>query len=95
MIESKYRIGIFATIFAIIFTTLVNIWKKYSVLWLSLEVITLPLIYYIGYEILMNKQKEDLDRDFEELAEEFDSLSETAQELREENKTLKRKLRKN
>ncbi len=81
MIETKYRIGIFATIFAIIFTTLINIWKNYSVLWLSLEVITLPIIYYIGYEMLMSRQKEELDREFDELSEELDSISELANDL--------------
>lgn len=57
--KPTHRLILFATIFAIIFTTMVYLTPKYKGLWFSLEVIVLPLIYYVGYEMLMDKQKEE------------------------------------
>lgn len=94
MIETKYRIGLFATIFAIVFTTLIHIWEKYATLWLSLEVIILPLIYYIGYELLMSDQKEELEKELDIFIDEIEGLEDYAVSLEKENSNLKEKLRK-
>ncbi len=55
--KSKLQLILFATSFAIVFTGLIYIVPKYDKLWLSLEVIILPIIYSIGYEALMEKQR--------------------------------------
>lgn len=80
----KYWIGLFATSYAIVFTMLVYLMSNYDKLWLSLEVIVLPIIYYMGYEILMDKQKKDFDNTLEEMYN-------YASELEKENARLKKR----
>jgi len=53
---NRYRLIIIATIVAVYFTSLVYLLPNYRTLWFSLEFIILPIIYIIGYEILMGKQ---------------------------------------
>lgn len=60
--DKKIELTIMATSTAIFFAILVEVWSKYSKLLLSIEVIVLPVVYYVGYEILMKQQKKDFDR---------------------------------
>lgn len=53
---------VLATSFAIAFVVLTYLMPNYAMMWLSIEVIVLPVIYYAGYEILMEKQKDDFER---------------------------------
>jgi len=57
--DKKIELTIMATSVAIFFAILVEVWSKYSKLLLSIEVIVLPVVYYVGYEILMKQQKKD------------------------------------
>jgi len=50
-------LALYATSFAIVFTTLIFLNPKYSQLWFSLEIIVLPLIYTIGYQIILKREK--------------------------------------
>ena len=59
--NKKYEIALFATLFAIIFTVLSYIDVKRAAMWLSLEVVILPFLYVVGYEMLMDKQKQQLE----------------------------------
>ena len=59
--DKKIELTLMATSFAIFFAILIEVWSKYSKLLLSIEVIVLPVVYYVGYEILMKKQKKDFD----------------------------------
>jgi hypothetical protein len=102
--ELKYRLFLFATTFAILFTTFVYIIPKYKMLWLSLEVIILPLIYYVGYEMMMDNQKGKFEEniDFisnkvidlkEKFEESIDFISSKMIDLDNENRELKLKLK--
>ncbi|MBI4453746.1 hypothetical protein HY636_03825 [Candidatus Woesearchaeota archaeon] len=84
---TRYWIAIYATIFAIIFTALTYIMPNYAIMWLSIEVIVLPLIYYIGYEVLMNKQKANFEKS-------INKISNNSITLEKENKLLKEELKK-
>ena len=53
---NRYTLIIIATIVAVFFTSLVYILPKYSTLWFTLEFIILPIVYIVGYELLMEKQ---------------------------------------
>ncbi|MEK6809157.1 MAG: hypothetical protein AABY40_00625 [Nanoarchaeota archaeon] len=59
--KKKYELSLFATVFAIIFTVLTYIDSERTAMWLSLELIILPFIYVVGYEMLMDKQKQWLE----------------------------------
>lgn len=59
--NKKYEIALFATLFAIVFTVLSYIDVKRAAMWLSLEVIILPFLYVVGYEMLMDRQKRELE----------------------------------
>ena len=84
--DFKYKIFLFATTFAIVFTMLIYLIPKYKMLWFSLEVIILPLIYYVGYEMMMDQQKEEFERS-------VDFISSKIIDLDDENKGLKLKLK--
>jgi len=58
--KRNYELSLFATIFAIVFTVLSFMDTKRALMWLSLELIVLPFIYVVGYEMLMGKQRKDL-----------------------------------
>jgi len=87
MLGYRHKIILIATIFAICLTSLVYIIPKYSVLWLTLEVIILPVIYMVGYENLMNEQEKLFDEDTTELID-------TVESLEKENFRLKEKMKK-
>lgn len=58
--RKNYELSLFATIFAIVFTVLSYVDTVRSMMWLSLELIILPFIYVVGYEMLMDKQRREL-----------------------------------
>jgi len=88
MISRKTELVLMVAIFAIIFTTCVYVFpSKYAHLWLSLEVITIPTLYLVGYELLMHKQK----RVFEE---ETSLLNEVVEKQYKEIIRLKMRLKK-
>ena len=82
---SKYALVLFATIFAIVFTTLSYIMPNYSLLWLSLEVIILPVVYYLGYELIMDKQRAAFQRS-------IDAIRDYSAAMAAENTILKEKV---
>lgn len=55
--KAKYEITIFATILSIVFIVLVQLLPTYSSLLLNLEVIILPVVYILGYKIMMEKER--------------------------------------
>jgi len=71
---NRYRLIILATIVAIFFTSLVYLIPNYSNLWFSLEFIILPIVYIIGYEILMEKQKQEEDNEKNRIYQELNEL---------------------
>lgn len=60
LMSKKYEIALFATMFAVVFTVLSYIDVKRAAMWLSIEVIILPFLYVVGYEMLMDKQRREL-----------------------------------
>ncbi len=83
---NRYRLIILATIVAIFFTSLVYLIPNYSNLWFSLEFIILPIVYVIGYEILMEKQKQEEDNEKNRIYRELNNLENRY--LRLKNKKL-------
>ena len=58
MISKKTELILLVTIFAIILTVCVYIFPtKYALMWLSLEVIIIPTLYLVSYELLMHRQR--------------------------------------
>ena len=83
---NRYTLIIIATIVAVFFTSLVYLLPNYSTLWFSLEFIILPIIYIIGYEILMEKQKQEDNNEKNRIYQELNNLENRY--LRLKNKKL-------
>ena len=87
MIRAKTDLVLFVTIFAIIFTSLVYIFPpKYVQLWLSLEIIIIPTLYLVGYELLLEKQKKMFE-------EKINLIEQRSKDLEHKNTELKLKLK--
>ena len=80
--KDKYEITIFTTTLSILFVVMMQFAPNYSNLLLNLEVISLPVIYILGYEIMMEKQR------FKYI-QFFISLENKIQSLNKKNKKLK------
>ena len=89
MNKDKLILYIFGLSYAILLGSFVYIFPDYKELWLFLEVITLPSIYMIGYEILMSKEQKQRKGYYEDIRSKIDQLGEKAIKLEEENKLLK------
>ncbi len=63
MDNKKQNLYLFGLVYAIFLGSLIYIIPEYKDLWLVLEVIVLPNIYMIGYEILIQREKEKSQRD--------------------------------
>jgi len=83
---NRYRLIIIATIVAVFFTSLVYLLPNYSTLWFSLEFIILPIVYIIGYEILMEKQKQIDEEEKNKINEKLNKLEIEYIKLKEKNK---------
>ncbi|KKM76383.1 hypothetical protein LCGC14_1380700 [marine sediment metagenome] len=88
---TKYWIVIFATSLAVIFTALIHLMPDHAMMWLYIEVIVLPIIYYIGYEVLMEKQKESFERDADKMIEKAIAVRDYAISVEKETAKLKYK----
>lgn len=66
---NRYKLIIIATIIAVYFTSLVYLIPAYRTLWFSLEFIILPIIYIIGYEILMERQEKFHKKEINKISE--------------------------
>jgi len=82
--KERFELMLFAGILTIILTTCVYIFSSYDRMWLNLEVIIIPLVYIIGYEILMEKQVRYAKTDYDELNEEINILKRKAFALEKE-----------
>ncbi len=87
MISQKTELTLIVTIFAIFLTTLVYLIPAYAPLWLSLEVIIIPTFYLVGYELILEKQRKDFERD-------SSLIQEHAEKLEKENYRLRLRLQK-
>tara|TARA_Y100000310_G_C20663807_1_gene806319 strand:- start:2099 stop:2365 length:267 start_codon:yes stop_codon:yes gene_type:complete len=75
MISKKTELIMVVTIFAIILTACVYIFpSKYALLWLSLEVIIIPTLYLVGYELLIHKQRKNFERDISLIVSKVEKL---------------------
>jgi len=81
--KSKYALILFATSFAIVLTTLTYVDTTYKELWLALEIIILPIIYIIGYEMLMDNQRKSFLKTFQHLKRKLTRIDKQKQELDE------------
>ncbi len=82
MHQDKLTLLLMGLISSIILGSLVYILKDYRELFLFLQVIILPAIYSIGYEILMEKQKENFEHKYNRLQEKVSKIKEKRDYLR-------------
>ena len=87
MFNKKYFLIVMALVYSISLGSLVYIWYDYKQLFIFLQIITLPAIYYVGYEILMEKQKNIFDKSFNE-------ISQIVEQERNKNKENEEKIKK-
>ena len=59
MFKKKLQLMLLSITFSISLGSLVYIWPKYAELFIFLQIITLPAIYLVGYEILLEEQKKN------------------------------------
>lgn len=52
-----------ALAYSMLIGSLVYVWNEYKDVWVFLQIVGLPAIYYVGYEILMDKEKEGMNRE--------------------------------
>ena len=88
--NKKYEVALFATIFAIVFTVLSYIDIKRAAMWLSIEVIILPFLYVVGYEMLMDKQKKQLEEKMNKTLLNLNVLEKQNLELKHKLNTIKK-----
>ena len=87
MIRAKTDLVLFVTVFAVVFTSLTYIFpSRYVQLWLSLEIIIIPTLYLIGYELLLEKQKKMFE-------EKINLIEQRSKDLEHKNTELKLKLK--
>lgn len=63
MNKDKLTLICIALAYSMFIGSLVYIWEEYKELWVFLQIVALPAIYYIGYEILMDKQKTEMEKE--------------------------------
>lgn len=86
---SKNGIVLYATSFAILLTMMTYVLPEYDKLWLSLEIIILPLAYATGYECLMNRQRNKFETIMNMMAEKTKIILNKVKLLENENISLK------
>lgn len=89
MDKNKLYLVLMALIYSIALGSLIYIWPDFKALWVFLQIITLPAIYYIGFEILMERQKKEFENSIDLVSEEFNFLQCKINELEQQNKALK------
>jgi hypothetical protein len=67
---------------SIILGSLVYIWENYKELFLFLQIIILPGVYSIGYEILIEKQRKNFEYKYNHLQEKVSKIKEERDYLR-------------
>ena len=88
--KKKYDLALFAALFAIIFTVLTYVDEKRAMMWLSLELIILPFIYVVGYEMLMDKQRRQLEEKMNKTLLNLNVLEKQNLELKHKLTTIKK-----
>lgn len=73
----------------ILFTVLSNVHTNYSQFWVTLELLFLPFIYTIGYEKLMDMQKNAFLKELKIISEQTKKLEDVNNSLKYENYILK------
>ena len=82
MHRDKLTLLLMGLVSSIILGSLVYIWKNYRELFLFLQIIILPAIYSIGYEILMEKQRKNFEQKYNHLQEKVGKIKEERDYLR-------------
>ena len=90
MNKKNYELSLFATIFAITFTVLSFMDTARALMWLSIELIVLPFIYIVGYEMLMDKQRKELMVEMNKTLEMVNVLEKQNLELKYKFSTIKK-----
>ena len=83
----------FATSLSIILTMMTFLTPSYDKLWLSVEIISLPMIYALGYEHIIKKQKEGYERDIGSIIQKTSPLMSKLEKAENEIATLKKSRR--
>ncbi len=90
MNRRNYKLSLFATIFAIVFTVLSFMDTQRALMWLSVELIVLPFIYVVGYEMLMSKQRKELVAEMNKTLASLNIVEKQNLELKNQLTTIKK-----
>lgn len=89
MRNKKLRLVLMALSFSILLGSLAYLIPDYRELWLFLQIIILPSIYSIGYELLMEQQRVRFQSEIAVIVERSNKLDHANQELRSKLKIEK------
>jgi hypothetical protein len=76
-------------VYSISLGSLIYIWPEYRELWIFLQIIILPAIYYVGYEIILEKQRKNFNSAIEEIQEQIKVITEERDKLKQVSKSIK------
>ena len=93
MLGKNLFLTLMGLIYSIVLGSLVYIWSDYKELFLFLQIIILPAIYYIGYGILMNKQRINFSRSYSILSMDFEKIKLEREILLKKNRLLTKKIK--
>tara|TARA_Y100000310_G_scaffold299875_1_gene335084 strand:+ start:4670 stop:4954 length:285 start_codon:yes stop_codon:yes gene_type:complete len=71
---NRYHVTIFATCFAIFFAGLIFLFPSLNTFLFSVEVIIIPIVYYLGYELLLEDRENKFDEIIIDIEDEIDDL---------------------
>ena len=66
------------------FIFLTGLSEKHALMIFSVEIVLLPMIYHIGYEVMMDKQKKGFERDIDRMKKVVRKFNSYSKELEEE-----------
>lgn len=90
MVKTTHHITLFAVVYSIIFTMMTYINPQYKEMWLNLSLITTPIIYALGYGILMDRQKEEFSSRINDMEQETIRITQYAIQLEVENRKVEK-----
>ncbi|MBI2662078.1 hypothetical protein HYX11_01320 [Candidatus Woesearchaeota archaeon] len=75
MNKSKLFLILMALSYSLFLGSFVYISPTYKELFIFLQIVTLPAIYAVGFEILMDKQKEEFNLSYSKLKNDFENIN--------------------
>lgn len=90
--KDSHKLTLFVTGLSVLFAVTTHLLRTYSGLLLTLEVIVLPVIYIIGYEIMIEKQRFMYEQNIRDIEKDLHKLEKENQLLRGNKNETRRKV---